>query len=89
MSYDQLSFIKDDEYKKTKKFKPLLPEGERPKKVVALKPPKGVIIPKGYSWCPYCSMTIQLAKDKKLGIKRCPVCGISSKDYYMKSANYK
>lgn len=84
MEDKQLSFIRDEEYKAPKKFKPLLLEHERPTKVVAPNPPPNTKIPSGYNWCPYCAKVIKLIKDKSLGVYRCPLCGISSEDYYMK-----
>lgn len=87
MDYNQLSLFKEDEYKAPKNAKALLWDGEGPKKVKAPKPPQGVTVPKGYHWCPYCSMSVKLVKDKKLGIKRCPICSMSSRDYHMKNAN--
>lgn len=38
-------------------------------------------------WCPYCSTPVVFVKDKKLGVKRCPICGISDRDYHVKRLN--
>lgn len=89
MEYEQLSFIEADEFKETKKFKPLLTDKQRSKKVISLIPSDKKKIPSGFNWCPYCVTTVKLVKDKRLGISRCPLCGISNKDYYMKKANFK
>lgn len=90
MKYNQLTFLKDNSFiKKNKGFKPILPKSQRSKNVIAPIPPKDIKISKGFSWCPYCSMRIKLVRDKTLGIYRCPLCGISSKDFYMKYANKK
>lgn len=39
------------------------------------------------SWCPYCSKPVIFIKDKAHGVKRCPYCSISSKDYNVKMVN--
>lgn len=38
-------------------------------------------------WCPYCSNIVIFVKDKKLGVKKCPICGITAKDYWVKKVN--
>lgn len=81
----QLSFISEEAYKVEKRFKPMLDKEDRPNTITQLKPHKP--IPKDYSWCPYCAKTIRLVKDKYLGVKRCPLCGISDRDMNMKKAN--
>jgi uncharacterized Zn finger protein (UPF0148 family) len=40
-------------------------------------------------WCPYCSCPVIFVKDKKLGVKRCPICGITERDYHVKIVNKK
>jgi uncharacterized Zn-finger protein len=40
-------------------------------------------------WCPYCSKPVIFNLDKKLGVRRCPFCGISEKDYNVKLVNNK
>ena len=49
--------------------------------------PKGVVLTKIQIWCPYCSNKVIFKKDKKLGIKKCPICNISEKDYWVKKVN--
>jgi len=51
--------------------------------------PKGVKIDKKYMWCPYCSNPVIFKFDHKLGVKRCPICGISENDYNVKLINNK
>lgn len=82
---EQICFIKANDFRVQKKFKPLLSKEERSKAVVQLHPPQR--IPFGYSWCPYCAKVVMLVKDSYLGVKRCPLCGISDRDNYMKIAN--
>ena len=51
--------------------------------------PKGIKLkPKEY-WCPYCYMPVVFKKDKRLGVLKCPVCGISNRDYWVKIMNSK
>lgn len=38
-------------------------------------------------WCPYCSKPVIFIKDKLHGVKRCPYCNISNKDYNVKMVN--
>lgn len=38
-------------------------------------------------WCPYCSNKVIFKRDKKLGVKKCPICGITEKDYWVKRVN--
>lgn len=49
--------------------------------------PEGVKLKLTQMWCPYCSSPVVFVKDKKLGVKRCPMCGISDRDYYVKRLN--
>ncbi|MDD2446864.1 MAG: hypothetical protein PHY91_04130 [Tissierellia bacterium] len=49
--------------------------------------PKGVKLKKREMWCPYCSKPVMFIKDKAHGVKRCPYCNISDKDYYVKMVN--
>lgn len=60
---------------------------EKPKEVKDKVLPKNINLSSGYVWCPYCSMPVKLIKDKKFGIKKCPICSISEKDYWMKKVN--
>lgn len=38
-------------------------------------------------WCPYCSNKVIFVKDKALGVKKCPICGITERDYWVKKVN--
>jgi uncharacterized Zn-finger protein len=49
--------------------------------------PKGVKLKDKQKWCPYCSKPVIFVKDKEHGVKRCPYCNISHKDYYVKMVN--
>jgi rubrerythrin len=49
--------------------------------------PKGVKLKKGQLWCPYCSNPVMFVKDNKLNIKKCPICGISDRDFWVKKVN--
>jgi len=49
--------------------------------------PKEIILSKKQLWCPYCSNKVVFKKDKKLGIKKCPICNISEKDFWVKKVN--
>lgn len=51
------------------------------------KTPKGVKLNKKEMWCPYCSKPVIFIKDKEHGIRRCPYCNISNRDYYVKMVN--
>ena len=64
----------------------LSPE-ERPKSVVRKNPPEDVKIRRGEYWCPYCAEPVRFEMDRNLQILRCPRCGISENDYYVKTAN--
>ena len=48
-------------------------------------PPRGDIPKKGY-WCPYCQSWEYWSVDSS-GSHRCPICGISSREYYVKKYN--
>jgi len=43
---------------------------------------------RGAAWCPYCGRAVEFAWDQVVGYARCPGCGISSEDYYVKSYNH-
>lgn len=47
--------------------------------------PEGIKLKKGQRWCPHCSHAVIFVRDKELGVKRCPYCGISNRDYVNKS----
>lgn len=49
--------------------------------------PDGVSFKKKQLWCPYCSNIVVFKKDKKTGVKRCPICNISDKDFWVKKIN--
>ena len=49
--------------------------------------PEGIILKKRQVWCPYCSNIVIFKKDKKSGVKKCPICNISDKDYWVKKVN--
>jgi DNA-directed RNA polymerase subunit RPC12/RpoP len=49
--------------------------------------PKGITLKKNESWCPYCSTKVILKKDKRFGVRLCPICGISENDYFVKKVN--
>ncbi len=51
--------------------------------------PSGLVLEKGMFWCPYCKQKVMFVKDKYLGIKRCPICGISENDFHVKRENKK
>ena len=38
-------------------------------------------------WCPYCSNKVVFIRDKRLGVKKCPICSITIKDYWVKKIN--
>lgn len=38
-------------------------------------------------WCPYCSKPVVFIKDKESGVKKCPYCKVSNKDYNVKQVN--
>ncbi len=51
--------------------------------------PSDMVLEKGLFWCPYCKQKVMFVKDKYLGIKRCPICGISENDFHVKKENKK
>ncbi len=51
--------------------------------------PRGLVLEKGLFWCPYCRQKVVFVKDRYLGIKRCPLCGISENDFHVKKENKK
>jgi hypothetical protein len=65
----------------------LSPE-ERPKGVTQPNPPRDLIMRRGEYWCPYCAQASRFEMDPNFQILRCPRCGISEKDYYVKNANH-
>lgn len=51
------------------------------------KKPTDIKLKPGQLWCPYCSNKVMFIKDKKSGVKKCPICGISIKEYWVKKVN--
>ncbi len=51
--------------------------------------PSELVLEKGLFWCPYCRQKVFFVKDRYLGIKRCPLCGISENDFHVKKENRK
>ncbi|MGN9164502.1 hypothetical protein ACTNDY_04320 [Tissierellaceae bacterium HCP3S3_D8] len=51
--------------------------------------PEGVKLKEKELWCPYCSKPVIFIRDKKLGVKRCPYCKVSNRDYNVKQVNKK
>jgi len=49
--------------------------------------PQGIHLSGKQLWCPYCSNKVIFKRDKKLGVKKCPICGITEKDYWVKKVN--
>lgn len=41
----------------------------------------------GRTWCPYCRAGREFWEDKEYEVWRCPVCAISSSDYYVRRCN--
>lgn len=41
----------------------------------------------GRAWCPYCADSLEYVWDEVLRIVRCPGCGVSTRDFHVKSAN--
>ncbi len=55
--------------------------------VQAFKPPEGKIAPKGHVWCPYCIKYRIFTWSERLGVRRCPFCGITENDFHYKKYN--
>lgn len=51
--------------------------------------PERIKLKKKELWCPYCSKPVIFLTDKTLGVKKCPYCGISERDYSVKMVNDK
>lgn len=49
--------------------------------------PKGIKLKRNQLWCPYCSNIVVFKKDKKSGVKKCPICNISNRDFWVKKIN--
>lgn len=39
-------------------------------------------------WCPYCAAERRFKDNKQWGTKQCPVCGITTADYWVKTYNH-
>jgi len=52
----------------------------------AVAPPQGVGVKpsRGEAWCPYCGAVVRFVWDGELGVPRCPGCGISCRDFYVR-----
>jgi len=61
----------------------------KPKQVVDKELPSNIKLKKKESWCPYCSMPVIFKKDRTKGVKVCPMCNISEKDFWVKKVNSK
>lgn len=53
----------------------------------AFKPPVDKKAPKNHWWCPYCRKFRIFMWDRRLEVKRCPICGITDHDFYVKKYN--
>ena len=53
----------------------------------AFKPPEGKVAPRGHVWCPYCIKWRVFSWSEKLGVYRCPFCGITENDFHYKKHN--
>lgn len=51
--------------------------------------PEKVRLRGNQKWCPYCSNIVEFVRDKASGVKRCPICKISEKDFWVKKVNKK
>lgn len=51
--------------------------------------PEGVKLKQKQKWCPYCSKPVVFIKNKDRGVRLCPYCKISDKDYNVKMVNKK
>ena len=49
--------------------------------------PKDIHLKSGQLYCPHCSNVGAFKRDKKLGVGRCPYCGVSERDYNVKLVN--
>lgn len=50
-------------------------------------PPDDLQVPRGKWWCPYCGEVTKHSNDEYLGVIRADCCGISERDYYVRSYN--
>jgi len=82
--YDGLKRAKEIAKKAKKKYE------DRPDVVVEIisrtkgfAPPRGSKGRYGEWWCPYCGKYRRFYNDTELGVRRCPVCGISETAFYV------
>ncbi|MDW7667303.1 MAG: hypothetical protein SCJ93_00635 [Bacillota bacterium] len=50
--------------------------------------PENIHLEKNQLWCPYCSNKVVFKRDKRLGVKKCPICSITIHDYWVKKVNH-
>ena len=50
--------------------------------------PANIHLNKNQLWCPYCSNKVVFIRDKRLGVKKCPICSITLHDYWVKRVNH-
>lgn len=53
----------------------------------AIAPPSGFIPNHRPIWCPYCAEERRFVYSTRIESKKCPVCGISDRDFYVKKYN--
>ncbi len=51
--------------------------------------PINIKLSRNQIWCPYCSNIVVLKKDNRSGVKKCPICNISERDFWVKKINTK
>lgn len=54
----------------------------------AFPPPKDFEINRKRWWCPYCRKVRIFQQDPKIDKLRCPICGISESDFYVRKYNH-
>ncbi|SCG82335.1 hypothetical protein DW1_0727 [Proteiniborus sp. DW1] len=62
---------------------------EKAKQVDTREIPRNIKLKRGQSWCPYCNNIVIFIKDKRLKVRKCPICGISENDFWVKKVNRK
>lgn len=50
-------------------------------------PPPAKLKRQGRLWCPYCCKLRAFYWDTQFDLNRCPICGISDHDYYVRTYN--
>ena len=53
----------------------------------AFAPPEGFKHTRSVWWCPYCKKIRRFYHDEYVDARRCPVCGISDREYYVRKYN--